>query len=299
MLKRVAGAAIAITVGAVTVGAWPGAGLATPAFPQATRVGPPPADDRDALADAVAGQQRDPANKARDRWRHPAESLTFWGLRPGDVILELDPDGGYWTEILAPFAKDTDGRYIGALADPNDPRRSEEQKQNSARFQARFADSAVWGKVDTTGFGPGSGPLAPPGSVDFILTGRNIHNFMWAGDLDKMMSDSFAALKPGGVLAVDEHRADPRPMVQNARDGYVSEAYVIAAARRAGFVLDGRSDINANPKDSKDYPFGVWTLPPTRRSSAFGQPTDPNFDHAKYDAIGESDCMTLRFRKPA
>ena len=299
MLKRLAGATFAMTLGALVAGVWVGPGLATPAFLQAKSAGPPPSDDHDVLADAVAGPQRSPANKARDPWRHPVESLTFWGLRPGDVILELDPAGGYWTEILAPFAKDTDGRYIGAVADPNDPRLSEEQKQNTARFQAKFGDPAVWGKVETAGFGPNSGPLAPPGSVDFILTGRNIHNFMWAGDLDKMLNDSFAALKPGGVLAVEEHRADPRPMVPNARDGYVDQAFVIAAARRAGFVLDGSSEINANPKDSKDHPFGVWTLPPSRRSSAFGQPPNPAFDHTKYDAIGESDCMTLRFRKPA
>jgi predicted methyltransferase len=299
MLKRLAGATIALAVGVATVGAFASPGLATPAFPQATRAGPPPGEDHDVLADAVAGSQRSPANTARDPWRHPGASLTFWGLRPGDVILEMDPAGGYWTEILAPFAKATEGRYIGALADPNDPKLSDEQKQNSARFLARFSDPSVWGKVETTGFGPNSGPLAAPGSVDFILTGRNIHDFMWARDLDKMLADAFAALKPGGVLAVEEHRSDPRPMDPAARDGYVSEAFVIAAARRAGFVLDARSDINANSKDSKDHPFGVWTLPPTRRSSPFGQPPNPGFDHSRYDAIGESDRMTLRFRKPA
>jgi predicted methyltransferase len=111
------------------------------------------------------------------------------------------------------------------------------------------------------------------------------------------MSSFYSALAPGGVLAVEEHRADPRPMVQDARDGYVSEAFVIAAAAKAGFTLAARSDINANPRDSKDHPFGVWTLPPTRKSSASGPP-DPNFDHTRYDAVGESDRMTLRFVKP-
>lgn len=273
--------------------------LATPTFPQAVKAAAPAqAEDQDFLQLAADNPARSPQNKARDRWRHPAESLTFWGIRPGDVILELDPGGGYWAEVLAAFAKSTDGRYIGALPDPRDPKENDEQKRDRDRFMARFGNEATWGKVDTTTFGPGSGALAPAGSVDFILTGRNIHNFMWRGDLDKVLADSFAALRPGGVLAVEEHRADPRPMVKDARDGYVSEAYVIAAAQKAGFQLADRSEINANPKDSKDYPFGVWTLPPTRASSPPGQPPNPGFDHARYDAVGESDCMTLRFVKP-
>jgi len=288
----------AAIIGALLAASGGGFALATQAFPKAVRAGPPPAEESDTLADAVNGSQRSPQNRARDPWRHPAESLTFWDLRPADVVLELDPGRGYWAEILAPFARATGGRYIAGLADLNDPKLSAEQKQNRSDFEARFADQSVWGKVESVGFGTASGPLAPPGSVDFILTGRNIHNFIWRGMLDKMMADSFTALRPGGVLAVEEHRADPRPMVPDARGGYVSEAYVIAAAEKAGFKLEGKSEINANPKDSKDHPFGVWTLPPTRRSSPFGQPADPAFNHAKYDAIGESDCMTLRFRKP-
>ena len=272
--------------------------LATPTFPAAVKAAEPPAGDQDFLQSAVGSAERSPQNKARDPWRHPVESLTFWGIRPGDVVLELDPGGGYWAEVLAAFARDTDGRYIAALPDPRDPKDDDEQKRNRDRFMARFGDEARWGKVETTGFGPTSGPLAPPGSVDFILSGRNIHNFMWRGDLDKVLADAFAALRPGGVLAVEEHRADPRPMVAEARDGYVSEAFVIAAARKAGLEFAGRSEINANPKDSKDYPFGVWTLPPTRASAPPGQPPNPSFDHTRYDAIGESDCMTLRFVKP-
>ena len=289
-----------LLIGLTANGAGATGALATTAFPNAVKAGPPRFDDTDALANAVAGAQRSPSNTARDKWRHPLQSLTFWGLQPADVVLEIDPGGaGYWTEVLAPFLKTTGGHYIGALADLNDPKVSAEQKENVARFQAKFSDPAAWGTIGTTGFGPVSGPLAPPGTVDLVLTGRNIHNFMWSGMLDKLLGDSFAALRPGGILAVEEHRADPRPMVKDARDGYVAEAYVIAAAQKAGFVLDATSEINANPKDSKDHPFGVWTLPPTRRSSAFGQPPDPSFDHARYDTIGESDCMTLRFRKPA
>jgi predicted methyltransferase len=237
--------------------------LATPAFPKAVRAGPPPVDDHDVLAEAAADPGRTDVNKARDRWRHPTESLTFWGLRPGDVILELDPGGGYWTQILQPFAKTTNGRYAGV----------------------RSADLLA-------------SPVQPS-SVDFVLTGREIHNYIRRGNLDEVFAAAFTALRPGGVLAVEEHRADPRPMAPNAGDGYVSESVVIAAATKAGFRLDGRSEINANPKDSKDHPFGVWTLPPDRRSAPPGQPANPSFDHAKYDAIGESDRMTLRFRKPS
>ena len=272
--------------------------MASPTFPAAAKAAPPPVGDQDFLQSAADSDLRSQQNKARDRWRHPVDSLTFWGIRPGDVIVELDPGGGYWTEVLAAFARDTGGRYIGALPDPRDPKDGDEQKRQREQFMARFGDQARWGKVETTRFGPAPGPLAEPGSVDFILTGRNIHNFIERGDLDKVLSDAFAALRPGGVLAVEEHRADPRPMVPEARDGYVSEAFVVSAARKAGFQLADRSEINANPRDSKDHPFGVWTLPPSRASSPPGQPPNPGFDHARYDAIGESDRMTLRFVKP-
>ena len=293
--KLAAGVLLALLLGGT---AGPQA-LATPTFPSAAKAAAPGQDqERDFLQEAADNPARSAQNRARDKWRHPAESLTFWGIRPGDVILELDPGGGYWTEVLAGFAKSTDGRYIGALPDPRDPKDDAEQKRDRDRFMSRFGDQAQWGAVETTRFGPNSGPLAPAGSVDFILTGRNIHNFMGRGDLDKVLADSFAALRPGGVLAVEEHRADPRPMVPDARDGYVSEAYVIAATRKAGFDYSGDSEINANPRDSKDHPFGVWTLPPTRASSPPGQQPNPNFDHTRYDAIGESDCMTLRFVKP-
>ena len=289
-----AGAVLALLLG----GAASLPALATSTFPAAAKAISPPGQDQDFLQTAADNPARSAQNKARDKWRHPVESLTFWGIRPGDVIVELDPGGGYWTEVLAGFAKSTDGSYIGALPDPRDPKDDAEQKRNRDRFMSRFGDKAAWGEVGVTTFGPTSAALAPPGSVDFILTGRNIHNFMWRGDLEKVLADAFAALRPGGVLAVEEHRADPRPMIKDARDGYVAEAFVIAAARKAGFDYSGDSEINANPRDSKDHPFGVWTLPPTRASSQPGQPPNPNFDHAKYDAMGESDCMTLRFVKP-
>lgn len=240
-----------------------------------------------ALANAVASSIRTPANVARDKYRHPLASLTFWGLKPGMTVLEIWPSGGYWLEILAPYAKATGGKYIAALEPGDRP------------LPDRFADTAVFGQIAMAKFGKSTGPLTAPGTVDFLLTARNIHDWMSTpGMPEKAFADFYAALKPGGILAVEQHRADPRPMVANAKDGYMSTAYVVKLAEGAGFKLDAQSEINANPKDTKDHPFGVWTLPPTRRSAPGGQPANPNFDHTKYDAIGESDRMTLRFKKP-
>ena len=142
--------------------------------------------------------------------------------------------------------------------------------------------------------------MAPAGTADLALFLRNIHNWMAAGTVDKAFRDAFAALTPGGLLGVEEHRANPGD-VQDAlaANGYVQQDYVIQLAREAGFALDAASEINANPKDDRDHPFGVWTLPPTRASAPRGEPAQEGFDHAPYDAIGESDRMTLRFRKPA
>jgi predicted methyltransferase len=238
------------------------------------------------LAAVVAGPQRTDKNRVRDPFRHPVQSLAFWGLAPGMTVVEIDPSGGYWTEILAPYLRATHGRYVAALGG------------DAAAFKARYADPAVWGTIETVDFGPASGPLAAPGSVDWLLTARNIHDWMWTpGFLEKALADFHAALKPGGVLAVEEHRADPRPMIADARDGYVSAAFLVAAVEKAGFKLAASSEINANPNDTKYHPFGVWTLPPTLRSHAKDKPTPPGYDAAKYVAIGESDRMTLRFTR--
>jgi predicted methyltransferase len=250
------------------------------------------------LQAAVAGAQRSEAHKARDAARHPVETLTFWGLKPKQTVIELQPGSGYWTEILAPYAKATGGTYIATAADLNNPNLSEGAKTGRANFEKKYADEAKYGKITYANFGPSSGPLAPAGSADMVITARNVHN--WAtqpGLLDKVLKDAHAALKPGGVLAVEEHRKDPKPEAANWADGYMSEKTVIAAAEKAGFKLAAKSEVNANPKDTKDHPFGVWTLPPTRQSAGRGQPADPNFDRTKYDAIGESDRMTLRFVK--
>ena len=252
-----------------------------------------------ALRAVVAGPQRGAENSARDGARHPYDSLVFWGLKPHQTVIELVPGGGYWTEILAPYARATGGTYTAGVADLANPNISEGARKARAGFEAKYADSAKFGPIRYVGFGAVSGPLGAPGSADLVLTSRNIHNFIWTpGQLDKVMADAFAVLKPGGVLAVEDHRADPRPQVPEARDGYVATAIVVAAAEKAGFKLVGTSEINANPRDTKDHPFGVWTLPPVRRSAQPPAPANPDFDHTKYDAIGESDRMTLRFVKP-
>lgn len=240
------------------------------------------------LSAAVSNSARAAANKARDVYRHPAETLAFFGLKPGMTVIEISPGGGYYAEILSPYLRDNGGKYIATGAPV-----------------AALADQSKWGGQTYVPFNATSGPLAPAGSADMVVTFRNIHNWMWQpGMLDKAMSDFAAALKPGGVLGIEEHRADPRPEAvagtRAASDGYVAKATIVTAARKAGLVLEAESEINANPKDTKDHPFGVWTLPPTSQTAPRGGGSAPaGFDPARYKAIGESDRHTLRFRKPA
>ncbi len=252
-----------------------------------------------ALTAAVASPNRAPANVARDPHRHPVESLTFWGLKPKQTVIEVSPGGGYWLEILAPYAKATGGHYVAGVTDLENPKVTEGARKARADFEAKYADQAKWGAIKFVNFGAVSKPLGSPNSADLVLTARNVHNWTAAGVADKIFADFFAVLKPGGLLAVEDHRADPKPQAGGGVDGYLSTATVIALAEKAGFKLDGQSEINANPKDTKDHPFGVWTLPPVRQSAASGQQPAAEFDRAKYDAIGESDRMTLRFKKPA
>lgn len=243
-----------------------------------------------ALAPILAGEHRTEANRARDGWRHPVETLAFFGVEPGQRVVEIWPGAGWYSDILAPLLKDQ-GTYIAALPDPNGA--SEGMKAGIQRFKDKLAaNPGLYGTPELTTFGAKALEAMPANSVDRILTFRNVHNWMpggWAEDAFKAM---FRALKPGGVLGVVEHRANTdQPQDPKAASGYVRQDYVIKLATDAGFQLVALSEINANPRDTKDHPKGVWTLPPTLALK--------DQDKDKYQAIGESDRMTLRFVKPA
>lgn len=238
----------------------------------------------------VASSDRSPANRARDEFRHPEASLSFFAVKPDSVVVEILPgSSGYWTEILAPFLK-ARGRYIAAIGDPTST--SAEAQQDAVAFKAKFlAAPDRYGAIETTWFKGDEYPIAAPGEADVVLTFRNIHNWMAAGDAPAAFAAFFKALKPGGVLGVEEHRGrSDQPQDLLAKSGYVREDFAVALAEAAGFKLLAASEINANPKDTKDYPAGVWTLPPTYRLK--------DVDRDKYAAIGESDRFTLKFVKP-
>ena len=234
------------------------------------------------LATIVDGGARSANNKARDGYRHPKESLAFFGVKPDSIVVEILPGGGYWSEILNPYVQ-AKGRYRAAVFN-FDPATADAQKF-AADFYARFPGSEV------VGFAADAPVTGPEGSADFVLTFRDIHNWMKRGTAESAFRNFYKTLKPGGVLGVEEHRAKADvPQDPQALSGYVREDEVVKLAEGAGFKLVARSEINANPKDTKDYPEGVWTLPPTYRLK--------EVDHAKYEAIGESDRATLKFVKP-
>jgi len=245
------------------------------------------------LDQAIAGAWRDPKNVARDRYRHPKATLEFFGVTPGQTVIEISPGGGWYTEILAPLER-TGGHYVGIIGDPahakDDKTRGYIEKQN-APLRAKLAahpdvyDKAVLREIDY----PAKPMLGPPASADAVLTFRNVHNWVMDGSQAIMFKAFFEVLKPGGTLGVTDHRA-PVGAATDGQHGYVTEQQVIDYAAAAGFVLAGKSEINANPKDTKDYPHGVWTLPPTLSQG--------DVDKDKYLTIGESDRMTLKFAKP-
>jgi predicted methyltransferase len=230
---------------------------------------PPVLQEDAALQAAVASDARTAADRSRDVYRRPFESLTFWGLTPGSTVVEIQPGrAGWWTAILQPYAEATGGRYVAA----NPP-------------------------LENMG--------VDEGTADMVLVARALHGWHRAGATGRNLAAIFKALKPGGVLAVEQHRSvDGLNPDDTAGTGYLPESHVIRAAEAAGFVLDARSELNANPKDDRDHPYGVWTLPPVRQSTpranmAGDRPTPlTEAERAEYDTIGESDRMTLRFRKP-
>jgi len=238
---------------------------------------------------ALAGEQRSSENRARDVYRHPRQTLQFFGLRSDMSIIEITPGGGWYAEILAPVVKDH-GHYAAAMAPPKSA--DAEDTQSLKALKALFARYPQrMGTLHTVPFGPAVTEMAPAGSVDMILTFRNLHNWIEGGWADKALSLMFKALKPGGILAIADHRGNPAvPQDPKAKSGYVNEDYAIKLIEAAGFRLAGRSEINANPRDTRDYKEGVWTLPPTL---VLGEK-----DRDKYLKIGESDRYTLKFRKP-
>jgi predicted methyltransferase len=240
------------------------------------------------LAALVASPARTPAYVARDPARHPAQELTFFGLQPTMTVVELWPGGGYWTEILAPYLA-ANGHYYVANPVPGD----KEEDEVVARWAARVArQKERFGTITQTTLGAGHYEIAPVGSADLVVTFRNLHNWMGGGYAPEALAACFRALKPGGILGIEDHRArTDRPQDPQAKDGYVRQDHAIALALQAGFEFVGSSEINANPKDTKDWPDGVWTLPPTLSQG--------DKDRARYVAIGEADNFVLKFKKPA
>jgi predicted methyltransferase len=240
------------------------------------------------IAKAVAGSWRTPAAVARDSARHPVEELSFFGISPTMTVVEIWPSGGYWTEVLAPYLHDRGTYYAAGLPRALGDRAVKAEETFRAKLDA---NKSVYGNVRLTELGKGAADIAPPGSADLILTFRNLHNWMGGGWGDEAMAAFYKALKPGGILGIEDHRgATDHPQDPQAKSGYVRQDYAIELARKAGFEFVGASEINANPKDTKDYPQGVWTLPPTL--------TLGDVDRAKYAAIGEADNFVLKFRKP-
>jgi predicted methyltransferase len=278
MMSAFARAALAVTMAAVVAG-----GCATPAT---TRQ-----ETTTTLDTILEGAQRSDANRARDEYRHPKETLLFFGLRPESHVVEIWPDpSGWYTEIVAPLVREK-GKYVAAVLDAA-PGNANQEKRVADYRQKLALRADLYDRVEVVSFPRDGGDMVPAGSVDMVLTFRNIHNWLARDQAAKAFTTMFKALKPGGTLGVVEHRGDPsKPQDPQGKSGYVNEQYAIDLIEAQGFRLVAKSEINANPRDTKDYEQGVWTLPPVYRLG--------DKDREKYTAIGESDRFTLRFVKPA
>jgi len=249
-----------------------------------------PATSADAKLDnVIAGKWRDPKNVARDRYRHPKQTLEFFGLKPGMSLIEITPGGGWYAEILAPYLNGS-GTYTAAVVKPK--KKEGEDAQDMDAIHKKFAgDATEYGNAKFVEFDGKAPNLGPDNSADMVVTFRNVHNWVMADTAPLMFKAFYSVLKPGGVLGITDHRANKgADLAKIKQSGYLPEDFVIKLATDAGFKLVAKSEINANPKDTKDYPEGVWTLPPTFALK--------DKDHDKYAAIGESDRMTLKFVKP-
>jgi predicted methyltransferase len=244
--------------------------------------------DAQTFAPLLQAPYRTPSNVARDPYRHPAQTLAFFGIRPDSTVVEILPgSAGYYMEILAPWLREK-GQYIGANRDGSQPQYMADHQKLLDRLAK---ESALYDKVRVVPFRADRHAIAPAGTVDAVISFRNLHNWMDQGELQESLKTFFLALKPGGVLGIVDHRGR-QTLSQEAQiaSGYVREDLAIALIEKAGFKLQAKSEVNANPKDTKDYPEGVWTLPPVYRLK--------DIDREKYAAIGESDRFTLRFIKP-
>lgn len=261
--------------------------LFAPSFSQAASPETPISDAQ--YKTVLEGSWRAKGNSVRDVYRHPRETLKFFGLQSHQTVIEITPGGGWYSEILAPLLKEH-GHYIAALQAPSS---GDYYKKAADGLKQKFkADPERYGKAEAIEFDPKAPVFGKPASADRVLTFRNVHNWVLADDAPQTFAAFFNVLKPGGVLGVVDHRAkDGADLESIKKSGYLPTDYVVKLATDAGFKLEAQSEINANPKDTKDYPEGVWTLPPALKLG--------DQDKARYVAIGESDRFTLRFVKPA
>lgn len=253
-----------------------------------TACAPAPLQNDAGIARWAAATHRSANNVARDNFRHPVESLSFFGIREDSTVVEILPgSGGFYLEILAPYLKDR-GRYIAANRDAAAlPQYLADHQKLLARLKA---EPALYGRVEVTQFNAGLHDIAAPGTADFVITFRDLHNWIARNEIDGALRAFHKALKPGGVLGIVDHRGLPDvPQDAQNKNGYVRQDYAITLIEKAGFKFAGASEVNANLKDTKDHPDGVWSLPPTYRSK--------DVNRAKFAAIGESDRFTLKFIK--
>ena len=249
------------------------------------------ADLKAAVQAVLKGSHRGPGNADRDAFRHPLETLEFFGLKPDMTVVEYGPGEGWFTEILAPVLAKK-GKLLLPIGDPNGP--TDKRSTLYAKRIKHFLDKSpdLYGKVQTIVIDPTNMELGNEGKADLALLMRGMHGWQNSGQLAKNLAQTFKVLKPGGIFGVEQHRAKPDAKPEeSSKKGYLPEAWVIEKVEAAGFELAAKSEINANPKDTKDYEEGVWTLPPSYQLK--------DKDRAKYAAIGESDRMTLKLVKPA
>ena len=242
----------------------------------------------------IAAHPRRADQAARDKFRNPVPTLEFFGIEPSMNVGEVW--GGWYTPIIAPYLASGGGTYTAILYQEEGSERAAARNQ---AFKDKFVGAEGMGNIEIASFGKNEAPITAPDSLDMLLTFRNVHNWMGGGYADKAFADFYAALKPGGILGVVEHRL-PESSVQDpkGRSGYVQESYMKDLAKRAGFEFVGSSEVNSNPRDTADHPVGVWTLPPRSAVPKEGSPEAKDFDAALYKNIGESDRATLMFRKP-